>query len=106
MDELDTTSESPSTSYMEEMDKLFAPPGTNWEHRTLRTIFDPISSEWGDTTKDEKMVILDKIIKNNSDLWTLGCQYQDYYNSIGNKEVAGDINMGYAALLELFFNKQ
>ena len=52
------------------------------------------------------MEILDKIIKNYPDLWALGCQYQDYYNSIGNKEVAKDINVGYAALLELCFNKQ
>jgi hypothetical protein len=91
---------------MEEMDKLFAPPGTNWEHRNLRTIFDKLSSEWGDTTKEEKMVILDTIIKNGLDLWALGVQYQDYYNSIGNKGVARDLNVGYAALLELFFNKE
>ena len=38
MEEIDTNSESSSTLYMKQMDKLFATPGTTWEHRTLRTI--------------------------------------------------------------------
>lgn len=40
----------------ERMDRIFKAP--MWKHRTLRTIFDPFSSEWKETSMDKKVQIL------------------------------------------------
>ena len=45
--------------YQTIIDELF---GAYYKHRTLRTVFDPYSSEWNDTTVDEKINILKKIL--------------------------------------------
>jgi len=43
------------------MDELF---GSNYKHRTLRTVFDPYSDEWSETNVDEKKSILKKILES------------------------------------------
>jgi len=45
--------------YQALMDELF---GSNYKHRTLRTVFDPYSNEWSETNVDEKKSILKKIL--------------------------------------------
>lgn len=39
--------------YQEKLDKIFG-KGSLWKHRTLRTLFDPNSSEYNQTTMDKK----------------------------------------------------
>ena len=48
-----------SKNYQEIVDEIF---GDFYKHRTLRTVFDPYSSEWNDTNIDEKVRILKKIL--------------------------------------------
>ncbi len=45
--------------YQEIVDEIF---GEFYQHRTLRTLFDPGSEEWKQTTIDKKMEILKKIL--------------------------------------------
>ena len=47
--------------YQEIVDEIF---GSQYKHRTLRTIFDPNSSEWNDTTIEKKLKILKKILES------------------------------------------
>ncbi len=47
--------------YQEIVDEIF---GSYYQHRTLRTLFDPYSSESGDTNVDEKIEILKKLLNS------------------------------------------
>lgn len=49
--------------YQQKIDKIFA-NGSLWKHRTLRTLFDPFSSEYNLTTMDKKLEILQTIQKS------------------------------------------
>ena len=46
--------------YQEIVDEIF---GSLYKHRTLRTLFDPNSSEWNETTIEKKLEILKKILE-------------------------------------------
>ena len=48
--------------YQDIVDEVF---GSMYQHRTLRTVFDPNSSEWDETTIDKKLEILKKILASN-----------------------------------------
>jgi len=48
--------------YQEIVDEIF---GSFYGHRTLRTLFDPDSSEWNDTTIEKKLQILKVILESN-----------------------------------------
>jgi len=48
-------------NYQSLMDEVF---GSNYKHRTLRTVFDPYSNEWSETNVDEKKAILKKILES------------------------------------------
>lgn len=45
--------------YQEHVDDVF---GLFYQHRTLRTLFDPGSAEWHDTTLDNKLEILTRLL--------------------------------------------
>lgn len=67
------------------IDKLF---GNNYKHRTLRTVFDPYSTEWSDTKIDEKIAILKKILDSKEmTLNELITSYKTYYlETLTNKK--------------------
>ena len=48
--------------YQEVVDEVF---GSLYKHRTLRTLFDPNSSEWNKTTIEKKLEILNKMLKSD-----------------------------------------
>lgn len=48
--------------YQDIVDEVF---GHNFRHRTLRTLFDPMGSEWRDTSMDQKVHILKKLLASN-----------------------------------------
>ena len=48
--------------YQDIVDEVF---GSMYRHRTLRTLFDPNSSEWDETTIDKKLEILKKLLHSN-----------------------------------------
>ena len=90
------------SDFMKEMDEIFAEPGcVSWEHRTLRTIFDPYSGEWKFTTPEEKIAILKKLVDNDVDLSFLGVEYEEYYLLQGRKDIAKCLNNAYGQLLEM-----
>ncbi len=48
--------------YQDIVDSVF---GSTFQHRTLRTLFDPQSSEWEDTTIERKLEILKKLLDSD-----------------------------------------
>lgn len=48
--------------YQDIVDEVF---GSMYRHRTLRTLFDPNSSEWDETTIDKKLEVLKKLLDGN-----------------------------------------
>ncbi len=93
------------TTYQFVMDDIF---GYGYKHRTLRTLFDPGSHEWTETTMDEKISILQKIIAyKHIPLGIIIQEYKKYYREeVANKEyVARDADMGVGILLEACVKK-
>ncbi len=84
--------------YTEVVDQLF---GTGFAHRSLRTLFDPGSSEWHATSMEQKLAILRKIVASDEipfDL--LLVQYKLYYATELNKpHVVKALEAGLTALL-------
>ena len=63
--------------YQEIVDEVF---GSYYPHRTLRTLFDLHSSEWNETTVDEKLGILKRILSTNKiSLSKLIVGYKHFY---------------------------
>ena len=48
--------------YQDIVDEVF---GSTYRHRTLRTLFDPNSFEWSETTIDKKLEILKILLHSN-----------------------------------------
>ena len=61
--------------------------GSNFKHKTLRTIFDYRSQEWTETSLEEKLQILKSLLDHNGvTLETLIIGYKHYYSSeLSNK---------------------
>ncbi len=84
--------------YQEKCDQIFA-NGNIWKHRTLRTIFDPYSSEYEKTNSDQKIEILETIIKNNIELNELIIEYKNFYYEENKKNVVDSLEDGLINLL-------
>lgn len=64
--------------YQEIVDEIF---GSSYRHRTLRTLFDPNSSEWNHTTIETKVEILKIIIASKKiGLEKLISGYKHFYS--------------------------
>ena len=86
--------------YQEIVDEIF---GNLYKHRTLRTLFDPNSSEWNETTIEKKLEILKKILESNKITFEqLISAYKNFYkNELSNKEhVLNSLEGGILILLE------
>jgi hypothetical protein len=86
--------------YQEIIDEIF---GSLYKHRTLRTLFDPNSSEWNDTTIEKKVEILKTILESkkiNLDKLIFG--YKHFYSTeLSNKgHVLNSLEDGLIILLE------
>ena len=84
--------------YQEKIDKIFG-KGSLWKHRTLRTLFDPFSSEYEQTTMDRKVEILQTIIDNKISLTTLIQEYKDFYHEENKRNVVDAVEVGMTNLL-------
>ena len=84
--------------YQEKIDKIFG-KGSLWKHRTLRTLFDPFSSEYEQTTMDRKVEILQTIIDNKISLTTLIQEYKDFYHEENKRNVVDAVEVGLTNLL-------
>lgn len=62
------------------------------KHRTLRTVFDPLSDEWTRTTMEKKLEILEKVLQTKKiTLPELLMQYRYYYEEeLSNKAYVVD----------------
>lgn len=86
-------------SYEKRMDKIFS-GGAVWKHRTLRTIFDPFSSEWDNTDYVTKIEILNKIITSGENLDLLISDYKFHYIKQNRKDIATVVESALSKLLE------
>jgi len=84
----------------ERMDEIFS-KGNPWPHRTLRTLFDPYSSEWAETTMEKKVSIIRKIQEAGENLEIIALEYKQFYTKELNKpDVAKDFDKGLIQILE------
>jgi hypothetical protein len=86
--------------YQEIVDEIF---GSLYKHRTLRTLFDPSSSEWNDTTIEKKIEILKKIFESKKvSLDNLITGYKHFYaKELSNKgHVLNSLEDGLIILLQ------
>src|SRR3954471_5938508 len=71
-----------------------------YQHRTLRTCLDPASYEWSETTMDEKVEILENVIRAGIDLQRIFWQYKTLYSKMNKSYVANSLEEGLAELLK------
>ena len=85
--------------YQQKIDKIFG-KGSLWKHRILRTLFDPNSSEYNQTTMEKKLEILQKIKENNIDLPELLNDYKEFYKEENKIHVVDIAEEGLEILLK------
>ena len=84
--------------YQQKLDKIFG-KGSLWKHRTLRTLFDPLSSEYHQTTMEKKIEILRTIRENGIDLTELLYEYKEFYTDENKIHVVDVADEGLEILL-------
>lgn len=84
--------------YQEQLDKIFG-KGSLWKHRTLRTVFDPYSTEYDNTTIARKLEILKTIKDNNIDFSELIDDYKKFYSEENKANVLKSLEEGLRILL-------
>jgi len=84
--------------YQEKVDQIFA-KGSLWSHRTLRTLFDRHSSEYMETSMNQKLQILNKLRENGIDLGELIAEYKEFYLEENKPHVAKAADNGLKILL-------
>jgi hypothetical protein len=89
--------------YQQKLDKIFG-KGSSWKHRTLRTLFDPYSSEYNQTTMDKKLEILKTIKDNGIDLTELLNDYKEFYTEENKIHVVDVADEGLEILLKNLAN--
>ena len=85
------------------MDKIFA-EGRLWKHRTLRTIFDPPSTEWSYTSIEKKIEILKKISESGEKLSVLIRLYRERYIEQNRYDIANEVGNALAILMDFILN--
>jgi hypothetical protein len=85
--------------YQQKLDKIFG-KGSLWKHRTLRTLFDPNSSEYNQTRMDKKLEILNTIRENKIDLNELLDEYKEFYTEENKIHVVDVADEGLEILLK------
>ena len=86
--------------YQDIFDSVF---GSTSPHRTLRTLFDPGSSEWEDTTMERKLQILKKLLDSGKiSMNEILRGYKHFYKNElkGKAHVVDSLENGLALLLE------
>lgn len=85
--------------YQQKLDKIFG-KGSLWKHRTLRTLFDPFSSEYNLTTMDKKLEILKTLKENGINLNELLNDYKEFYTEENKIHVVDVADEGLRILLQ------
>ena len=90
--------------YQEIVDEVF---GSMYKHRTLRTLFDPGSTEWDETTIEKKIEILKRLLETSGiSLEKILSGYKHFYlKELANKgHVVNTLQDGLAILLNKTLN--
>lgn len=85
------------------LDTIFG-KGSLWTHRTMRTVFDPHSSEWSDTTIEKKVEILRRIVLNNENLQDLIFDYKQRYLEQNREDIANSVEEALIILIGFALN--
>jgi hypothetical protein len=85
--------------YQQKIDRIFG-KGSLWKHRTLRTLFDPNSSEYTQTTMDKKLEILQTIKDYDIDLTELLNDYKEFYTEENKIHVVDVADAGFEILIK------
>lgn len=84
--------------YEARMDNIFT-QGDLWNHRTLRAVFDPGSSEWDATIMKRKIEILKKIVESGEKLDRLIIDYKQRYIEQDRQDIARRVHEAVILLL-------
>lgn len=90
--------------YEARLDKIFG-KGSIWKHRTLRTVLDPLSSEWNSTDYSKKIEILERIVAAGENLEDLISEYKERYNEQNRQDISSCVESALAKLLEFRLKK-
>jgi hypothetical protein len=85
------------------LDGIFADESTNttWQHHDLRTVFDKYSSEWNETSIEEKVRILKKIAYSGEKLSTFLIGYKTLNIQKGRRDLIENIDDALIEILEV-----
>jgi hypothetical protein len=89
--------------YTEEVSEILRKAGIKSpeSHRSLRCIFDPLSSEWSEQSNmDEKVAILSALIAAGVDLDHLALKYRIHHDSVNRTDISSTLTSGLAKLLQ------
>lgn len=87
-------------NYQERLDEIFG-KGSLWKHRTLRTLFDPLSNEYNQTTMEKKLEIMRVMRENEMDLNEVLSGYKEFYTEENKRHVVEIADEGYEILIRL-----
>ncbi len=74
--------------------------GRIWKHRTMRTVLDPYSSEWGKTTYSDKLAILERVVAANESLEELVYDYKERYREQNRIDIANSVEDALVKLMQ------
>jgi len=90
--------------YEEQLDKIFA-NGRLWKHRTFRTVLDPLSHEYSQTTMDQKINFLKTLINSNIKLRRFIEDYKFRYIEIDRRDIAVETEKALIIIVEHLLKK-
>jgi hypothetical protein len=90
--------------YEEQLDKIFA-NGRLWKHRTFRTVLDPLSHEYSQTTMDQKINFLKTLINSNVDLSSFIMDYKIRYSELDRRDIAVETEKALLIIVEHLLKK-
>lgn len=91
--------------YQQKLDKLFA-NGSLWQHRTFRTVFDPYSSEYDNTSMEQKVEYVRKCNENDLSLDELIEGYKEFYRAENKQNVIKSLEDGLIRLTTKILNEK
>jgi hypothetical protein len=90
--------------YEGQLDKIFA-NGRLWKHRTFRTVLDPLSHEYSQTTMDQKINFLKTLINSNVDLSSFIMDYKIRYLELNRRDIAVEAERAFIIIVEHLLKK-
>ena len=91
--------------YEARLDKIFSKGGL-WNHRTFRTVLDPLSSEYNKTTMEQKISYLKRLIENKESLDNIVFDYKDRYLEQNRKDIAIQSEVGLIRIIEFLLKSE